>query len=81
MKPIKFKGVNKVYAENQPQYQPLPVKKDGRGKVISCWKLMPEEKNAIAKTSKIWIGQLTFNTPLQPILPSVDKKTIEGAEY
>ena len=81
MKPIKFKGVNKVYGENQPQYIPLPVQKDENGRVISCWKLTPEEKAVIAKTGKIWIGQLTFNSPLQPILPSVDKKTIEDVEY
>lgn len=77
MKPIKFKGVNKVYGEDQPQYIPLPVQKESNGRVISCWKLTPEEIEKIVKTKKIWIGQLTFNDPLQPILPSVDKKTIE----
>ena len=28
MKPIKFKEQNTVYAENQPEYLPLPVLRD-----------------------------------------------------
>lgn len=81
MKPIEFEGVNKVYGENQPQYIPLPVQKDENGRVISCWELTDEELEKIKETKRIWIGQLTFNQPLQPILPSADKKTIEDAEY
>lgn len=81
MKPIKFYGVNRVYGENQPQYIPLPVQKDERGRVISCWELTDDEIAKIVKSRKIWIGQLTFNNPLQPILPAVYKKTIEEIEY
>ena len=34
MKPIKFKGHNVVFAEDQPEYQPLPALKYADGDVV-----------------------------------------------
>ena len=78
MKPIEFEEVNRVLAKDQPQYQPLPVyKEEGtEGNMIHCWELSPEEIIEVTKTGKIWVGQFTFNCPLQPILLSVNKDDV-----
>ena len=62
-----------VLAKDQPQYRPLPVAVlDGpRGRTISRWTLTPEERAAVAAGEDIYLEQLTFRTPLQPILPTV----------
>lgn len=70
MKPIEFEGVNVVYGKDQPEYQPLPANRASNGTIITCWELSPEEKEEILKTGKLWFSQLTFNKPMQPILPS-----------
>jgi len=36
MKLIKFKGQNCTFAENQPEYIPLPAYRDNEGIIISC---------------------------------------------
>ena len=61
------------WAEGQPQYQVLPsVRLTGpRGRVISRWSFTPEERAAIAAGADLFLEQLTFNTHLQPILPTV----------
>lgn len=71
MKPIEFEGHNVVFAKDQPEYPPLPAHKAEDGTVITCWELSPEEKEGVSKTGKIFIKMLTFNQPLQPILPLV----------
>ena len=60
-----------VYAEDQPEYLPLPVLKHPSGKVISCWKLNFKELIRLIITRRLYIAILTFNSPLQPLLPSV----------
>lgn len=72
MKPKKIHGCNVVFGENQPEYQPLPAQKMPDGEVITCWELNDDEVDQIVLDKKIYIRQLTFNRPLQPILPSVD---------
>lgn len=74
MKPIEFPGANVTFAKDQPEYQPLPamVLKDNEGSVITCWELTDEEIETISKTKKLYLKQLTFRHPLQPILPTVD---------
>jgi len=78
MKPIKFKHQNKVYAEDQPQYQPLPVLKiDGaEGNVISCWKLSFWERLRVLFFGKIWMNLMSFNKPLTPSFLSTDRKEV-----
>lgn len=36
---IKFDGCNITFAEDQPEYLPLPAHKTADGKVTSCWGL------------------------------------------
>lgn len=71
MKPLKFKGHNIVFGENQKEYQPLPALYDS-GTVITCWKLSWRERLKILFTGKFWLSQMTFGDALQPQLPSAD---------
>lgn len=72
MTPIKFKGHNIVFGENQPEYQPLPALRLEDGEVLSCWQISDEELELINKSKCIYLSQLTFNSNLQPILPMAD---------
>ena len=67
MKPTKFPEQNTVFAENQPEYLPLPVFRDKEGQVVSCWKLSLKERLRVLFTGHIWLCTLTFNKPLQPL--------------
>jgi hypothetical protein len=73
MKPIEFKEQNCVYAKNQPEYLPLPVYKTEDGVVTSCWKLTWKERIKVLFRGHIWWSIMTFNNPLQPQSPSIDK--------
>jgi len=72
MKPIEFDGYNATYAKNQPEYLPLPVRREEDGRVTSCWGLTWRERFKILLSGRFYISMLTFNAPLQPILPHVD---------
>ena len=76
MKPMKFKNQNAVivgsYANDQPQYLPLPSHKTKEGIVTSCWSLTFWERVRIFFGAKIYWSQMTFNQPLQPQKPSLD---------
>lgn len=74
MNPVKFEEHNKVYAENQDDYIPLPVYEDKEygGRVIHCWKLSVRERIHILFTGKLWINVLNFGKPLQPIMPMIN---------
>lgn len=74
MDPIKFPEHNTVYAEDQPEYQPLPaLRRHTHGEVITLWQLTDEEKAIIAKSGQLWLSCWTFGQKLQPIKPSVYK--------
>ena len=68
MKPINFPEQNVVYAENQPEYLPLPALKANtpQGEVVSCWKLSFKERVRILFTGRLWVCLLSFNRPLTP---------------
>ncbi len=72
MKPIDFAQKNCVYAENQPEYLPLPVYKQEDGELWSCWKLTFRERIKVLFTGCFWLGIMTFNQPLQPLRPMID---------
>jgi hypothetical protein len=76
MKPVKFQGHNMTLAEDQPEYQPLPVCYQGgnEGAMTSCWKLTWRERVKLFLTGLIYFNQYTSNQPLQPQLPMVDWK-------
>ena len=72
MKPIEFKGQNVIFAKDQPEYQPLPALRMPDGEVYTCWEFTDEEIESVIRTRCIYFKQLTFNQPLQPILPLVE---------
>lgn len=78
MNPIPFKGHNKVYAKDQPQYRPLPVFKadSPEGECVSCWELSFKERLKVLFTGKLWLSMMTFNKPLTPIFPTVNKSDV-----
>lgn len=80
MIPIKFKEHNKVYAEHQKEYLPLPVYEDDvqGGRVYHCWQLSLMERVKILFTGKLWINVLNFKQKLQPILPMIDNPFKRG---
>ena len=78
MIPIEFPEYNMKIAEGQDQYQTLPVyfKEGPEGETIHCWKLSWRERVKLLITGKLWFSTLTFNQPMQPILPVVDKEML-----
>lgn len=68
MEPINFDGCNIIFAEDQPEYMPLPAHKNILGDVTVCWKLSFKERVKVLFTGKIWQKILTFNKALQPQL-------------
>lgn len=68
MDAIEFKEVNVRIAEEQEEYQTLPAyynKKEGS--MTFGFKLTPKELEEVNRTGTIFIKQLTFGNPLQPI--------------
>ncbi len=80
MKPIRFKESNMTFAENQPEYLPLPAWKGQDGTVISCWKLSWVERIKILINGKVWLRVLTFNQLLQPQLLAIKYPFLRGRE-
>ena len=78
MKPIKFKEQNCTYAENQPEYMPLPAFKDNgeQGVVASCWELSFTERIRILFTGKLWVSLMMFGKPLTPSFFSTKKSDV-----
>lgn len=78
MTPAKFKHQNVVFAENQPEYMPLPALKlfDPQGTVVTCWKLSFTERIKLLFTGRVWLSLLTFNQPLTPSYMSVNRKDV-----
>lgn len=67
MTPTNISGKNCVYAKDQPEYLPLPARRDEAGMVTSCWKLTWKERLKLLLMGKIFLTVMTFNQPLQPI--------------
>ena len=78
MKPFKFKGHNCVFAEDQPEYLPLPAHKGPDGRVTTCWRLTLRERLQVLFKGEMWLQQLSFGQPLQPQLPSADRPQLAG---
>jgi hypothetical protein len=72
MKPIEFKGQNTVFAKDQPQYRQLPAHRSEDGTVTSCWHLTFRERLNVLVFGRMYIRIMTFNRPLQPILPAIE---------
>lgn len=67
IKPIDFPGRNIVFAENQPEYNPLPAIRTDDGEVIICLGFDEDDIEVIIKNKCAYLKILTFNQPLQPI--------------
>jgi hypothetical protein len=78
MKPVKFPEVNITYAENQPEYLPLPGCKfdSPQGEFVFCHQLDLKERIKILFTGKLWVCLLTFNKPLTPSYHTVHKSEV-----
>ena len=78
MKAVKFKEVNMTFAENQDQYNSLPVLKytDKEGSVVSCFQLTWGERFRIFFNGKMWLMLLTFHKPLTPIFMTTKKSDV-----
>lgn len=73
MIPIKFPESNTVFAEHQPEYQPLPCLRCENGQLLICWQLTLRERLKLLLTGKLWHTISTFNSPLQPQMLEVLK--------
>lgn len=62
-----------IYAKDQPEYSPLPVFKQDDGTVLSRWRLSWRERLRVLFFGDVYLFQLTFNSPLQPVSLQVDK--------
>lgn len=68
MKPVDFPGRNIIFAENQPEYNPLPAFSDSKqGVVLTVWKPTFWERIKILFLGRIYLQVITFNEPLQPV--------------
>lgn len=69
--PTTLAGTPVVFAEDQPQYQPLPARRTKDGRVITEWELTEAERLRIAHGENVRLTILTFNDPLQPVLVEI----------
>ena len=78
MKPINFGESNVIYAKDQPEYRQLPALKfeNDEGTMVCCYKLSIKERIKLLFTGKLWMSMMTFNKPLMPIYPTVDRKEV-----
>lgn len=68
-----FKEVNLRIAENQPQYETLPVHFDSKDEsypVTMCFQLDEQEQKQVLETGEIWLTVLTFGKSFHPIAMS-----------
>ena len=68
---LPFGTTRVVYAEDQPQYKPLPSLRTPDGRVVSQWRPTAEELAALNRGQPITLVNHTYNDPLQPILLTV----------
>lgn len=75
MQPSRFEEQTMVYAEDQPEYIPLPAHhfNDAEGRIAFCWQLSWRERLKVLMTGRVWHQVLTFHQPLQPQILETDK--------
>jgi hypothetical protein len=79
-----FSQQNTVYAKDQPQYRPLPCYRypnDPSGRIACCWSLSWRERFRVFLSGRIWHQVLTFNSPLQPHLLTVERPDFGATEH
>lgn len=75
MIPVQFPESNAVLAREQGEYKPLPVYYfgDAERRVAFCCRLSDAEIEEIRLTRTLWVQQLTFGRPFQPIALSTQR--------
>ena len=76
LKPIEFEGHNIVLAKDQKEYQPLPAFYDRQspyGHMLTCWELTDEDIEKLKESKRIWVSQMTFHKPFQPLIVCADQ--------
>lgn len=71
MNPIKFPEVTVIWAENQPEYLPLPAYTNEK-ETISCWRLTWLERIKALLGYPLWLRQYNFGESLQPQAPTFE---------
>jgi len=68
MTAVDFKEANLKIAENQPEYETLPVHHNSEeGSIVYCFELDEAEIKQVRETGRIYLKQITFNKSMQPI--------------
>jgi hypothetical protein len=79
--PEKRWGVSEIdFAKDQPQYLPLPALRFSDGLVVSRWTFSMRERFKILLGGSVYLGQLTFNTPLRPVRLSTSVEEVVGTD-
>jgi len=65
---VYFEGINCIFAEDQPQYRPLPTHRDNENIITSCWRLSFRERIRVLIKGRVYLQLKTFGEPLQPQL-------------
>lgn len=77
MQPVDFPGRNIVFAEDQPEYLPLPAFIDQQqGIVLTVWKPTFWERLKILFSARLYLQIITYNKPLQPVFLSTENPLI-----
>lgn len=63
----RFRHSETTFAEDQPEYLPLPALLLSTGKVITRWRPTLRERIKILFGGSLFLSVLTFNRPLQPL--------------
>lgn len=66
------------FAENQDEYITLPVWRDDDGTVLSRWHLTWWERLQVFWRGDVYLWQMTFNQPLQPIMLQVESPGVKS---
>ncbi len=81
MKAVDFEERTSLIAEDQEEYQTLPAHYNpDEGSLTFCMELDPDELKRVQETGRIWLKQLTFGKPMNPISLSVLKEDLISGE-
>ena len=75
MIPVQFPEANAVLAREQGEYEPMAVHlfPGHERRVACCFRLSDAEIEEIVRTRTLWVQQLTFGRPFQPIALSTQR--------
>lgn len=71
MSPVEFPQQNVILAKDQPEYNPLSAFFDGRA-MVTAWQMDEDERKEFLRTGRIYLVQLTFGQPFQPVSMHID---------